>query len=260
MFNVPAVLAGLLAALVAVQLVRQLLPDVTDARLFAHLAFVPGRVAAVLAPARLAEAVAALPSGEADDGFGPREVASFFLAGGVQPWTAVSYALLHGGWTHLIVNAVWLLAFGTPVARRFKPARFLLFMAVGALAGAATHGALFPLSAEPLVGASAAVSACMGAALRFAFQPAREVGAGPSAPAVPLRALLRDRRAAGFALVWFVTNIVTGLGPVATALAGGPIAWQAHIGGFLAGLLLFGLFDPPHPPPDPAAEAPAAEA
>src|SRR6516162_8769730 len=54
-------------------------------------------------------------------------------------WTFVTYALIHGDLTHLIVNAVWLLAFGSPVARRFGPWRFLAFMAMTAAAGAAAH-------------------------------------------------------------------------------------------------------------------------
>lgn len=259
----PPVLVAILALLVAVQLVRQVLPDETDAQVFTRLAFVPGRVTAAFAPVRVADAVAGLPAGD-PDAVDPREVAVFFLDGGVRPWTALTYALLHGNWTHLMTNAIWLLAFGTPVARRFRAARFLLFMALGAVAGAATHYALFPLSFDPLVGASAAVSACMGAATRFVFGSARGGYVAAASPAVPLRRLLRDRRATGFLAVWFVTNFLTGVGPVASALAGGPIAWQAHVGGFLTGLLLFNAFDPVRPalengPPDPAPE-PVAEA
>ncbi len=246
-FNVPAVVLALLAVLGAVQLVREVLPDAVDADLFADLAFVPARVTALVAPGPVAAAMAALPSGGADDA-GPREVAAFFLAGGVRPWTALTYALLHGNWTHLAVNGVMLLAFGSPVARRLGTGRFLALTGLGALAGAATHGALFPLSAEPLVGVSAAVSAHMGAAARFVFQPARDGDAGARVGALPVRALPRDRRAAGFVAAWFATNLLTGLGPVATTLAGGPIAWQAHVGGFAAGVLLLGLFDPPRPP------------
>src|ERR1700736_5866726 len=54
-------------------------------------------------------------------------------------WTFVTYALIHGDLTHLIFNAVWLLAFGSPVARRFGAGRFLLLMAIAAAAGAAVH-------------------------------------------------------------------------------------------------------------------------
>lgn len=55
--------------------------------------------------------------------------------------------------------------------------------------------------------------------------------------------VLRDRRVIGFVAVWFVINLAFGLGAPVGAETG-TIAWQAHIGGFLAGLLLFPLFDP----------------
>ena len=55
---------------------------------------------------------------------------------GADIWTFVTYAFIHGDWTHLGLNGVWLLAFGTPVARRFGMARFLAFFAVTAAAGA----------------------------------------------------------------------------------------------------------------------------
>jgi membrane associated rhomboid family serine protease len=58
-----------------------------------------------------------------------------------------------------------------------------------------------------------------------------------------LRAL-RDPRVLGFLAVWFGVNIVFGIGSIAIGAEGASVAWQAHIGGFLAGLLLFSLFDP----------------
>ncbi len=256
-FNVPAVVTALLGVLLATHLVRQGLSDDLDAQIYNHLAFVPGRLTAVFDRSGIAEAVAALPGAD-PDGFDRRGLADFFLASGAQPWTLVTYALLHGSWTHVGFNCVWLLAFGTPVARRFGAPRFLLFMAAGAAAGALTQEALFPFDFDPLVGISAAVSGCMGAALRFVFRPSDEP---PPAflppPAVPWRALMRDRRVTGFLAAWFVTNLATGLGPVAAALAGAPIAWQAHIGGFLLGFAGFRAFDPagtPVPPPPPEAD------
>jgi membrane associated rhomboid family serine protease len=64
-------------------------------------------------------------------------------------------------------------------------------------------------------------------------------------PAIPLSGMLRDGRVLAFLAVWFGTNILFGMGTV--TIAGEPgqaVAWQAHIGGFLAGLLLFSWFDP----------------
>lgn len=85
-------------------------------------------------------------------------------------WTFVTYALIHGNISHLVLNAVWLLAFGSPVARRFGAARFFAFMAVTAAAGAGAHLLTHFGDLLPMIGASAAISGAMAAAIRFAFQ------------------------------------------------------------------------------------------
>src|SRR5262245_29990259 len=151
MLNVPWVVSALLLAMLAIHVVREyLLAPQTEFSLLVWFAFVP---------ARYASAVAA--QGGAG-GLGP------------QIWTFVTYALLHGDFVHLGVNAVWFLAFGSAVARRFGPWRFLLFFAVTAAAGAATHLATHGFERVVMVGASAAISAFMAAAARFVFQ-----GGGP---------------------------------------------------------------------------------
>ena len=76
--------------------------------------------------------------------------------------------------------------------------------------------------------------------------------------------MLADRRALTFLIAWFATNLLFGLGSISFGIGGGAIAWQAHIGGFAAGLLLFSAFDPvrradsaglaPPAPLDPAAD------
>ena len=55
---------------------------------------------------------------------------------------------------------------------------------------------------------------------------------------------LRNTRVLGFLAVWFGVNIIFGLGSISIGADGASVAWQAHIGGFLAGLMLFSLFDP----------------
>ena len=134
-------------------------------------------------------------------------------------WTFVTYALLHGSWTHLILNSVWLLAFGTPVARRFGAARFLAFFAVTAAGGALAHLYFYVGMRVPMIGASAAISGFMAAAIRFAFQrggPLRLIGNNEDdayrVPALPLRAVLRDPRVLIFLGVWFGLNLLFGLG------------------------------------------------
>jgi len=169
---------------------------------------------------------------------------------GADIWTFVTYAFIHGDLNHLAFNAVWLLAFGSPVARRFGTWRFLAFFAAAAVGGAAAHLVTHFGQLLPMVGASAAISGAMAAAMRFAFQRG-----GPLAiwrgepgsyfvPAQPLNECLSDWRVLAFLLVWFGVNALMGLGSFALPGLEHAIAWQAHIGGFVVGLLAFALFDP----------------
>lgn len=265
-----------LGALIAVHLLRLIVPEAWDVQALLHLAFVPGRATYSFDPARVASALIAL-SAQGEDGLRQAQIGRFFLGDGTfEPWTAVTYGLLHADWVHLGLNGVWLLAFGTPVARRLGPYRFLLFLAVATLAGALAHYATHPVDLQPVIGASAAVSGCMGAALRFMFQPrtavAAIIGLSDQArqqafrqPLVPLRDLFRDRRAIVFLVAWFLTNLLFGIGSKSLGFTDGIVAWQAHIGGFLLGLLCFPLFDrawPGYavagPPEGPGPEEPQA--
>jgi membrane associated rhomboid family serine protease len=103
-----------------------------------------------------------------------------------------------------------------------------------------------------MVGASASISGAMAAAARFAFQPGgllwRGVGADAhKVAAIPLMDALRDARILAFLGAWFGINLLFGLGSASLAGVEQPVAWQAHIGGFVAGLLLFAMFDPAAP-------------
>jgi membrane associated rhomboid family serine protease len=156
-------------------------------------------------------------------------------------WTFVTYALLHGSWTHLILNSVWLLAFGTPVARRFGAA-LPRFLSPSRRRGARSRtSATFTQMRVPMIGASASISGFMAAAIRFAFQrggPLRLIGdnrTSLSVPALPLLAVLRNPRVLIFLGVWFGLNLLFGLGSFGIDGDDQAIAWQAHIGGFLAG-------------------------
>jgi membrane associated rhomboid family serine protease len=165
-------------------------------------------------------------------------------------WTFVTYAMIHANLTHLFFNAVWLLAFGSPVAWRFGTTRFLVFMAVTAAAGAGAHLVTHFGQLLPMIGASASISGAMAAAARFAFQrggplaPWRSPQEASRVPAAPLSASLRDSRVLVFLLAWFGSNLLFGLWSTALGEFEKAIAWQAHIGGFLVGLLFFGAFDP----------------
>ena len=175
------------------------------------------------------------------------------MSGGPKPWTLLTYALLHGSWTHVALNTIWLIAFGPPVARRFGSLRFVLFMAVTAIFSALAHWASAPLDFAPLIGASGADSGLMGAATRFMFQPGAPLGSSgflgradiESIPAAPLRDLIVEPRARIFLIVWLGTNFIFGAGAQKFGLSDMPVAWVAHLGGFFSGLVLFPLFDRP---------------
>jgi membrane associated rhomboid family serine protease len=171
-----------------------------------------------------------------------------YLAG-TRIWSFLTYALLHGSWSHLLVNAVWLAAFGSPLAWRFGAVRFLAFSAAGAVAGAGLHLAIYPHAEVPMVGASAAISAHMAGASRFVFSRGAPLWGrrGPAAylhPAPPLLEVMRNRQVLAFLGAWFAVNLIFGLAGAGSGLVDGAIAWDAHVGGFAAGLLLFPLFDP----------------
>ena len=170
---------------------------------------------------------------------------------GAKVWTFVTYSLLHANLSHLGFNVLWLLPFGSALARRFGAVRFFIFMAVTAAAGALAHLVTHEHAIAPMIGASASVSGTMAAALRFAFVQGSflsfrrgDAEAAAKVPALSLLASLRNTRVLGFLAVWFGVNIIFGMGSIAIGADGQSVAWQAHIGGFLAGLLLFSLFDP----------------
>jgi membrane associated rhomboid family serine protease len=230
--NVPPIVVATIAALVLVHAGRALLlSDQEDTEFLLQFAFIPARYVGPLV-------------GRFPGGFG------------ADIWTFVTYALIHANLIHLGANIVWLLPFGTAVARRFGPARFVVLLAVTAAAAALAQLLIFVASGVDveLIGASGAISGLMGAAIRFVFQsdgPLSRWGMrdaqGYDVPAAPLLVSLRNPRVLIFLLVWFATNLlfgVLGVGALSGSGAEEAIAWQAHIGGFLAGLLLFPLFDP----------------
>ena len=135
--NVPRSVAGSAALMTGIQLIRGLLPDELDLTVLLALAFIP---------ARYSGAAAELPGGYLT------AVTSF-----------VTYMVVHAGWVHLVVNVLWMLAFGSAVARRVGDRKFLYFSVLCGVAGAFTHLAFHFGDMAPVVGASAVsvgASAC----------------------------------------------------------------------------------------------------
>jgi membrane associated rhomboid family serine protease len=150
----------------------------------------------------------------------------------------ISYIGLHNDWTHLVINSLWLLAFGPIVARRWGVVLFLAFFTICGIAGAVAYLAFNWASPVPVVGASGAISGLMAAALRML--PGQAPWAMPGeAPLAPLL----SRQILVFTVIWAAINLLTGLTGLGMGGESGLIAWQAHLGGFVAGLLLSGAFD-----------------
>lgn len=164
-------------------------------------------------------------------------------------WTPFSHALMHGGWDHLLINVAWLAIFATPVARRYGAGPMLAIFFISAAAGAAFFAATTLYSGTYLIGASGGVSGLTGAAVRFIFQPVI-VAQNPETGERTIVGrhlasfgdLMRDARARMFVLIWVVLNAAVPLLPLLTGTSIG-VAWQAHLGGFFAGILLVGLFE-----------------
>ena len=154
------------------------------------------------------------------------------------PWvliTLVTSMFLHGGWLHLIFNMIYLWIFGDNVEDRLGSLRYLLFYLIsGIIAGVIQ--VMFTLGSEvPGIGASGAVAAVLGAYL--VFFPAARILVG-----IPLFFWLEVFSVpAVFALgFWFIEQFFNGLLSLAireAAFTGG-VAWWAHIGGFVAGVIL----------------------
>ena len=157
--------------------------------------------------------------------------------GGIFGLTApfVSHMFLHADFVHLGVNCVWLLAFGPIVARRFGTVLFLLFFAVCGVAGAATYLAFDWGSPAGVIGASGAISGLMAAGIRMYPWPGSPL-ARPMAPIFSSPILL-------FTGFWLVTNLLFGLLGIGAGGEVREIAWQAHLGGYFAGLVLAGGFE-----------------
>ena len=214
MFNMPRVILGFIAICVGVHLLRLYVLDAEqDFWLIVRAAFIPIRY-----------------SGEF-----PLDIYAFT--------SPVTYSLLHGSIAHLAVNMIWLAAFGSPLANRIGPTRFILFWIVTSIAAAGLHYAIYTTSQGPLIGASGAISGMMGAAARFGFRIDRSAGRPAfDGPVLPISTVLSMRATVAFLAVWMVINVVTGLVGVVPGEES-QIAWEAHIGGFVVGFFFVSGFD-----------------
>lgn len=162
----------------------------------------------------------------------------FPMQAGSQFWTLATYALLHGDWMHITFNSLWLLIFGTPVARYLGAGRFLLLSLVSSVIGGVASVLLHWGEQIWVIGASGAVSGLIGAAIPIMYAVRYPGGGGRP---LEFGELLRSRNALLFMFTWLLVTLFSG----ATGWIGNGfvqesgIAWEAHLGGFIGGMACF---------------------
>ncbi len=155
-----------------------------------------------------------------------------------QLWTLVTSMFLHGGWLHLLSNMWALYIFGDNIEDRLGPMRYLLLYLLCGAGATLLHVYLNPSSPLPVVGASGAIAGVMGAYL-LSYPRARVITFVPLAFVwfIQIPAVL-------YLIGWFVLQLLSGLQTLGTEtaqLATGGVAWWAHVGGFIAGMVLIKL-------------------
>lgn len=147
--------------------------------------------------------------------------------------TLITSMFLHGGWAHLGGNMLFLWVFGDNLERVMAHARYLLFYLLCGIAAGLAHIAFNSNSTIPSVGASGAISGVLGGyMLLFPRNRVRVLTRG-GVTAVPAFVMLG---------LWILLQLVSGVGAMAETEQTGGVAYMAHIGGFVAGLVLVKLF------------------
>jgi membrane associated rhomboid family serine protease len=155
-------------------------------------------------------------------------------------WPLLTHQFLHAGWLHLIFNMWTLWIFGDNVEDRMGSLRFVVFYLLCGTAAGLTHLLVNPQSIVPSVGASGAIAGVLGAYLLF-FPTSRLVVLLP----ILFFPFFLEVPAVIFLVIWFLTQLFSGTASVAAAAnqaAVGGIAWWAHVGGFIAGMILCWFF------------------
>ena len=151
--------------------------------------------------------------------------------------TFVTSMFLHGGWLHLIGNMWFLWVFGSHIEDAMGSAKFAIFYLIGGIASAAVQFVTNLGSPVPTIGASGAIAGVMGAFL-ILYPRVRVV----TLIFIIVFVTTVDIPAAFMLLYWFAIQLLSGLTSVTTVSNAQGIAWFAHVGGFLAGILLVRVF------------------
>src|SRR5215203_2903667 len=160
-----------------------------------------------------------------------------FLSDPSTMWTTIFTAMfLHGGWFHIISNLWVLFIFGDNVEERMGSFRYLLFYLLSGAAAGLLQAYILPTSTTPMIGASGAIAGVLGAYL-ILFPRSRVASIVP----IFIIFTIVEIPAFIFLIFWFFTQIYSGIFAVQGG-GGSGIAWWAHIGGFIFGVLMVSFF------------------
>jgi len=170
---------------------------------------------------------------------GQRLVCGGDASGQPSTWlTILTSMFMHGGLLHLGGNMLFLWIFGNNIEDSMGPLRFIAFYLLGGLAAVAAQTAIDPSAAVPTIGASGAVAAVLGG-YALLYPRARVV----TLLFIVIFFTILELPALLVLGGWFVLQALYGVSELATPVgSGGGVAYFAHIGGFLFGLLLIKLF------------------
>ncbi len=149
----------------------------------------------------------------------------------------------HGGWLHLLGNMLYLWIFGDNVEDRLGHVRYLVFYLLSGMAAGLTQVILNPTSNLPTIGASGAIAGVLGAYL-VTFPRSRVLTFFPPIWFFQLPAF-------AYLVFWFLMQLLEGVGSLGAPADTGGVAVWAHVGGFVAGVVLIKLMAPPRRPPRP---------
>ncbi len=199
--SIPWVTLALIAANIGVFAYEYSLGDAGLQAMWAEWSIVPARLLA--------------------DPFSPRQAATVFTS-----------MFMHAGWLHLIGNMLYLWIFGNNIEDRLGTMRFIAFYLVSGIAAAAAQIMIAPESTVPMLGASGAVAGVLAGYLLL--YPGASI-----VTIIPVFFFIEVARVPAYLVIgfWFILQLGNGLASLGAAATGGT-AWFAHIGGFLAGLLL----------------------
>jgi membrane associated rhomboid family serine protease len=145
-------------------------------------------------------------------------------------YSFVTYGFLHGDWTHLIFNTIWLLIFGKVCFEFYGTYKAFTLFILGTIAGSLTYHIIHYAQDYVLIGASAGVSAMMAAALRVILSDKKSYNSRYTVVS------LLDSRFLGATFIWAVVNFLSASGALSFIPGGQSIAWESHMGGYIMGM------------------------